>query len=91
MTAGSACTSAVLPEAITLPKFSTTMRRAIDMTSRMSCSMSRTLTPVSQIFSISSESWRFSAGFVPAAGSSSSSSDGAVPSARAISRRRWSP
>ena len=32
-----------------------------------------------------------SCGFMPAVGSSSSSSTGSLPRARAISRRRWSP
>ena len=36
-------------------------------------------------------SWAFSVGFIPAAGSSSSSSLGLVAMARAISTRRWSP
>ena len=40
---------------------------------------------------MSSASSTFSAGLVPAAGSSSSSTSGFVPRARAISRRRRSP
>ena len=41
-----------------------------------------------RMFSISSA---VSEGFMPAAGSSSSSREGLVASARTISRRRWAP
>ena len=62
------------------------------MTTLMSCSMSRTDIPRS--VRRRSMSWRSSSdscGFMPAVGSSSSSSFGSEASARAISRRRWSP
>ena len=61
------------------------------MTTFMSCSISRTVMPWSRTFWISRISAAFSAGFMPAAGSSSISNAGFVPIARAISRRRWSP
>ncbi len=58
----------------------------------MSCSISRIVSDSS------SRSWRMNAvsaadscGFMPAVGSSSSSSFGSEASARAISTRRWSP
>nr|WP_289232938.1 hypothetical protein [Barrientosiimonas endolithica] len=58
---------------------------------RMSCSMTTTASPWSRILKISSIACWVSSGFMPAVGSSSSSSLGSVASARAISRRRWSP
>jgi len=57
----------------------------------VSCSMTTTETPRSRILRIS---WRVpsvSWAFMPAVGSSSSSTFGSVASARAISSRRWSP
>ncbi len=61
------------------------------MTTFMSCSISSTVIPWSRTCRIRSMSAAFSAGFIPAAGSSSMSRLGSVPIARAISSRRWSP
>ena len=61
------------------------------ITTRMSCSIRNTVTPLATNSADEVEQFRLSDGFMPAAGSSSSSRDGAVASARAISRRRWSP
>ena len=47
--------------------------------------------PSARMRSISLRSSTFSVAFMPAAGSSSARSLGSVASARAISRRRWSP
>ncbi len=91
MTAGSRWTSEGVPAAMTLPKLSTMTRSASDITSPMSCSINSTLTPVPFTLRTSFASSSFSAGLVPAAGSSSSNSSGRVPRARAISRRRRSP
>ena len=57
----------------------------------VSCSMTTTETPVSRIRKISCRAASVSCGFMPAVGSSSSSTSGSVASARAISSRRWSP
>ena len=64
----------------------------LPMTTRMSCSMSSTVRPSSaRSLRMKSVISRVSLAFMPAVGSSSSSSLGRVPSARAISSRRWSP
>ena len=68
------------------------MRSEMFMTTFMSCSMSRMVMPSSSRMrrkSIRASS--LSAGFMPAAGSSSSSSRGSVARARAISSRRCAP
>ena len=68
------------------------MRSQIFMTRLMSCSISRMVSPnCSRIEAISPVSRAVSAGFMPAAGSSSSNRVGRVANARAISRRRCSP
>src|SRR4026209_703752 len=92
MTRGSRCTSSVAPLAILVPWSSTVTRCEMPMTTFMSCSMSRI------VILRSSRRRRMkcvirpvSFGSMPAVGSSSSSSFGSVASARAISRRRWSP
>ena len=62
------------------------------MTTFMSCSMSSTeMSRSVRSFSIRRRSSSDSCGFMPAVGSSSSSSLGSEASARAISSRRWSP
>ena len=62
------------------------------MTTFMSCSISSSEMSCSvRSLSISSRSSSDSCGFMPAVGSSSSSSFGSDASARAISSRRWSP
>jgi hypothetical protein len=91
MTFGLRCTSRGRPWAISSPKSSTAIRSLMSMTSPMSCSISSTVRPLSRILRISFCNPCFSAGFIPAAGSSSSSSRGSVARALAISRRRWSP
>ena len=58
----------------------------------MSCSMSRIVIPrSSRSLCMKSVSAADSCGFMPAVGSSSSSTFGSEASARAISTRRWSP
>ena len=57
----------------------------------VSCSMTTTEIPRSRIAKISCRVPSVSCAFMPAVGSSSSSTDGSVASARAISSRRWSP
>ena len=91
MTRGSVWISLAGPSAIFSPKSSTATRSHTPMTRPMSCSMRTTVRPESRIWRMSSISARFSDGFMPAAGSSSSSTLGPVAMARAISRRRWSP
>ena len=61
------------------------------ITSLTSCSISKMVRPSLRMRSISSRSTTFSVAFMPAAGSSNAMSLGSVASARAISRRRWSP
>ena len=62
------------------------------MTTFMSCSISRIVRSFSRrSWSMKSVSRWDSCGFMPAVGSSSSSSFGSDASARAISTRRWSP
>src|SRR4051794_18997135 len=91
MTAGLSRTSAGVPSAIFLPNSSTTIRSVTPITRRISCSISRIVTPVSRIRRISASRSAFSAGLKPAAGSSRHSRAGLVASARAISSRRCSP
>jgi hypothetical protein len=68
------------------------MRSQISITKAMSCSMRRIVMPnSSRSRRISAASAWVSRGFIPAAGSSSSTTLGSVASARAISSRRWSP
>ena len=54
----------------------------------MSCSIRKIVIPASRTEWINFINEAFSEGFMPAAGSSSSSNVGSVPRARAISRRR---
>ena len=62
------------------------------MTTFMSCSISRIVSSSSsRSLRMKSVSAADSCGFIPAVGSSSSSSFGSEASARAISTRRWSP
>src|SRR6478736_4264822 len=92
ITLGSARTAAGAPSAIFAPWSITTTRSQMLITTFMSCSTSRMEMPkrcwMSRISRVSSP---FSVGFMPAAGSSSSSSFGRVASARTISSRRWLP
>src|SRR5712691_3867684 len=67
------------------------MRSQMPITTFMSCSTSRTVTPLRRIRSMSSMSRRDSAGVSPAAGSSSSRSAGRDASAMAMARWRCSP
>ena len=77
---------------MTRPKFSTQMPSQMFMTRFMSCSMSSTaIWKVSRILRMFSISSAVSEGFMPAAGSSSSSRLGLVARARTISSRRWAP
>ena len=78
------------PSAMTRPALSTVMRSATFITSRMLCSTSSTVMPEARMRRMSSPSSATSAGFMPAAGSSSRRSRGPLASARAISSRRWS-
>src|SRR5215217_3281320 len=92
ITRGFCRTSCGVPSAILVPWSSTVMYSEASITTCMSCSMSRMLRPRSsrsrRMKSVSSfDSW----GFIPAVGSSSSSSLGSEERARAISSRRWSP
>src|SRR5215469_15678485 len=88
-TAGWLATSSNLPSAILTPWSSAITRSEQPETTCMSCSITRIETPrSSRSRLISSVTSCVSAGFIPAAGSSSSSSRGLVASARAISRRR---
>src|SRR4051794_33074957 len=89
MTTGFERTSAGVPCAIVLPKFSTRMRSQMPITSSMLCSMSRiAMSKRSRMSWIVSISERVSLSLSPAAGSSSRSSFGFAASARAISSRR---
>ena len=58
---------------------------------RMSCSITTTASPPSRMRRTSAVASAVSCGFIPAVGSSSSSTFGSAASARAISSRRWSP
>ena len=74
------------------PKDSTAMPSQMFMTRLISCSMSSTaILKVSRMVRIFSISSAVSDGFMPAAGSSSSSRQGLVASARKISSRRCAP
>src|SRR5207302_1052958 len=90
-TAGLAWISAGVPSAILRPKFSTATRSQVPITRRTSCSMSTMVSPSVTSARISSRRRADSAGFIPAAGSSRMRRRGSDASARAISRRRWSP
>ena len=85
MTFGSRRTSSGVPSAICSPWSSTVMRSLMPMTTRMSCSMSRMVSPSSWRRRAMSASARRLVGFMPAVGSSSSSSSGRAPG-RARSR-----
>ncbi|KAG1271885.1 hypothetical protein G6F64_015566 [Rhizopus arrhizus] len=63
----------------------------IAMTRSMWWSISRMVRPMPLSLTIRSVSWSVSAGFRPAAGSSSSSRSGMAATARAISSRRCKP
>ena len=81
-----------MPSAIFLPWSSTVTRSETCMTTRMSCSISSTVSPrSSRSRCTNAMNAAVSFGFMPAVGSSSSSSFGSVASARATSSRRWSP
>src|SRR5688572_1949805 len=67
------------------------MRSATPITSSMTCSTSKMVTPRLLSVTIRSRSCPISSLFMPAAGSSRSSSPGRVANARASSRRRCSP
>src|SRR5947207_2674069 len=90
-TAGLAWISGGVPSAILRPKFSTATRSHVPITRRTSCSMSTMVSPSATSARISSRRRADSAGFIPAAGSSRMRRRGSDASARAISRRRWSP
>src|SRR4051794_6045968 len=90
-TRGSACTSAGVPSMSFSPCTSTATRSHRLKMNFMSCSMTMTASPRSRIFLTRSIVALVSEGFMPAVGLSRSSSPGSVASARAISRRRWSP
>src|SRR5437773_866512 len=90
-TAGLAWISGGVPSAILRPKFSTATRSHVPITRRTSCSMSTMVSPSVTSARISSRRRADSAGFIPAAGSSRMRRRGSDASARAISRRRWSP
>src|SRR3954447_5190256 len=80
------------PSAIFSPWSSTQMCSETPMTTFMSCSISRIVRSFSRRSrSMNSVSTWDSCAFMPAVGSSSSSSFGSDASARAISTRRWSP
>src|SRR6266851_3953773 len=91
MTSGCWRISRGAPSAIFWPWSRTTMRSQMPITTFMSCSTSRTVTPLRRICSMRSMSRRDSAGVSPAAGSSSSRSAGRDASAMAIARWRCSP
>jgi len=92
MTFGLRRTSSGVPSAIFSPWSRTVTRSLIPMTTRMSCSMRRIVRPSSERSRLMRlvSCW-VSRGFIPAVGSSRSSRSGSEPSARATSRRRWSP
>src|SRR5207248_224020 len=82
-------TSSKEPSAIFTPWSRATTRSEIPSTTCMSCSMTRIVWPASErSFAISSVISCVSAGFIPAAGSSSSRNRGCVAVARAISSLR---
>src|SRR4051812_38243343 len=92
ITRGFARTSAGAPSAIRSPWSRTVIQSLIPMTTRMSCSMSSTVRPISlRSLLISVVISAVSRGFMPAVGSSRSNRVGSDASARATSRRRWSP
>src|SRR5690348_15272216 len=92
ITPGSARTSAGSPSAIFLPYASTVTRSETPIITFMSCSISRIVSlRSSRRARMNSTSAWDSRGFMPAVGSSSSSTVGSEASARAISTRRWSP
>ena len=92
MTSGSAWVSSGVPSAIRRPKSSTVTRSAMLMTMPMSCSTRTIEMPSSSRISSTARAIRsVSSAFMPATGSSSSSSRGSVHSARATSTRFWSP
>src|SRR2546422_383981 len=80
-----------VPRAITLPKLSTVTRSHSSITSRTLCSMSSTARPSFATSRTSRATAAASFGFMPAVGSSSSTSLGCAARARAISTRRCSP
>ena len=87
MTCGLARTSAGAPSAMTSPWSSTVIRSLMPMTTRMSCSMSRTVSPSSaRSLRMKSVISRVSLVFMPAVGSSSRSSFGPRRRGRARSR-----
>src|SRR6266511_2361682 len=86
------CTSSGEPSAIFSPYSSTVTRSETPITTRMSCSIRRTVSPSSaRRRSTKDVNSAVSWGFMPAVGSSSRISLGWVASARATSSRRWSP
>src|SRR6266550_9223342 len=88
-TRGSVATASNDPSAILTPWSRATTRSEQPATTCMSCSITKIATPrSSRSRPISSVTSCVSAGFIPAAGSSSSSSLGREASARAISSRR---
>src|SRR5439155_23229597 len=91
MTRWSLRTCSGVPSAIFSPWSRTTMRRDTPMTTFMSCSMRKTVTPLSTILCTRPMSSTFSCGVKPAAGSSRRMRAGLGASARAISRRRCEP
>src|SRR5262245_31141114 len=91
ITSGWAWISAGGPSAITRPPLSTMTVSEIPITSRMSCSTTKTVTPRSRILLMRTLAAVFSALVIPAAGSSSSSRRGRAASATASSTRRCSP
>src|SRR6266566_4253779 len=92
ITRGSRWTSWGVPSAIFSPYSSTVTRSEQFITTRMSCSIRSTVRPCSlRSFSTKAVKSAVSCGFIPAVGSSSSSSFGCVARARATSSRRWSP
>ena len=81
-----------VPRAITSPKSMTVRYSQMPMTTRIWCSMRRIVSlNLSRMKWMSSMSSMISRGFMPAAGSSRSSSLGSQARARAISTRRCSP
>ena len=92
MTRGFVRTSAGAPSAIFSPWSSTVMCSDTPMTTFMSCSIRTIVMPrSSRSLRMNCVSSSDSCGFMPAVGSSSSSSFGMLASARAISNRRSSP
>ena len=77
-----------VPSASSAPSCSTVMRSANSKTASMSCSTTTSVRPRAMFLRSCTVSLR-SRGLMPASGSSSSSSDGDVASARPISSRRF--